>query len=515
MARRSQVLLAWLPFLVDAALASAALRLSYWLRFESGFFEAPKGVPPLAVHVPAFGFLLLVLLLSFHAFGLYRFRSGRSLGSELFLTFKAVTVAAIVGMAATFLYREISFSRVLFLQAWLISAVLLMLGRLAVRKGIDSARRAGWGATRVGLVGWGRTAGRLCRAVEGRASLGYHLVGWVGGRREVDAPCGVSYLGEIRDLRTICRSQDLEGVLVALPLEAHGEMAEIIRQVDGLGVDVKFVPDLVELVSRSATVSDVDGIPLIGVREFPLRPVDRVAKRTMDVVLSVLGLVLLSPLFAGIALLIRMGSPGPAIYRQRRVGRDGRTFVMYKFRSMRMDAEEGSGPTWAREHDARATRVGRHLRRLSLDELPQLVNVLKGQMSLVGPRPEREFFVKQFETAVHRYLDRHRVKSGMTGWAQVHGLRGDTSVEERTEYDIFYAENWSVALDVRILWRTFFHLLSGGRPRRRGITNPLPTESGRGNVHADEPMKSDPGRVHADETKAEGTEVRISSRGGP
>ncbi len=497
MARRSQILFAWLPFLVDAALAGLSLRLSYWLRFESGFFAAPKGIPPLEVHLPAFGFMLLVLLLSFHAFGLYRVRSGRLLAGELVLTLKAVTVGAVVGMAATFLYREVSFSRLLLFQAWLVSAVLLILGRLAVRRVIDSARRAGWGATRVALVGWGSTAARLGRAVRERASFGYHLVGWVGPEPGVLAPgvlahgaegaAAATYLGDIGDLREISRRLELEGILVALPAEAHGRMTDIIRQVDGEGIDVKFVPDFVDLASRSATVSEVAGIPLIGVREFPLRPVDRVVKRTMDVVLSAVGLIVLIPLLSGIALLIRTGSPGPVIYRQPRVGRDGRTFVMYKFRSMREDAEEKSGPTWAKDGDARATGVGRHLRKLSLDELPQLLNVLRGEMSLVGPRPEREFFVRQFETAVHRYLDRHRVKSGMTGWAQVHGLRGNTSVEERTEYDVFYAENWSVALDLRILWLTVLHLLSGGRLRGPGITNPLPHWNSRGRVHAEDP----------------------------
>jgi len=471
---------------VDAALASAALRLSYWLRFESGLFAAPKGTPPLGVHLPAFGFFLLVLLLSLHAFGLYRTRNTRALGGELLATLKAVTVAAVVGMAATFLYRETSFSRLLFIQAWLISAVILVLGRLAVRRMIEAARRSGWGTERVALVGWGKTAERLYRLVEDRASLGYQLAGWVGKKQEADRPPGPVHLGEITDLKSICRRLRLDGILVVLPSEAHGRMADVIRQVDGEGIDVRFVPDLVEQMSRSATVSDIGGIPLIGLREFPLRPVDRVVKRTMDIVLSAFGLLVLWPLLAGIALLVRAGSPGPVIYRQRRVGRDGRTFVMYKFRSMRADAEERSGPVWAREDDGRVTRIGRHLRRLSLDELPQLVNVLKGDMSLVGPRPEREYFVKQFETAVHRYLDRHRVKSGMTGWAQVHGLRGNTPIDERTEYDVFYAENWSVALDVRILWLTLLHLLPGGGGktpgRTRATTKPLREDTGRATV---------------------------------
>jgi len=476
MTRRSAVLVAWLPFLVDAGLVTLALRLSYWLRFESGLFAAPKGIPPLHVHVPAFGFQLLVLLLSLHAFGLYRARSGRSLGRELVLVLEAVTAAAVVGMAATFLYRDVSFSRLLFFQAWALSAFLVGAGRAGVRFAIESAQRRGWGGSRVALVGWGRTAWRLYDAVEGRPSLGYHLVGWVGRPEDPDRAPGAQYLGGIEDLRRICRDANLDGVLVALPQDAHERLTDLVARVDGQGIEVRFIPDLVGLMSRSARVSEIDGIPLIGLREFPLRPLDRVAKRVLDVVISAIGLVVLSPLMAVVAVLIRVDSPGPVIYRQRRVGRDGRTFVMYKFRSMRHGAEDRTGPVWAERKDARATRVGQHLRRLTLDELPQLVNVLVGDMTLVGPRPEREPFVRQFEGAVPRYLDRHRVKSGMTGWAQVHGLRGNTSIEERTEYDIFYVENWSVVLDLRILWLTVLHLLSGGGPKRSGGTKPLPTD---------------------------------------
>lgn len=478
MQRRAAILLAWLPFLVDAGLIALALRTSYWLRFESGFFGAPKGIPALESYVPAFGFLALVQLLSLHGFGLYRLRSGRLLGGELTVVLKAVTVGAVVGMAATFLYREVSFSRLLFFQAWVLSVVFLVGGRVLVRRVAERMYRSGRGASRVAVVGWGKMAERLYRAIDERPSLGYHLVGWVGEEDEREAPSGAQYLGRIEDLRRICRGLDLDGVLVALPLEAHGRLADVIRQVDGRGVEVRFVPDLVELMSRSAGVSEVDGIPLIGLREFPLRPLDRVLKRAMDIVLSAVGLLVIAPLWAAIALLVRLNSPGPAVYRQHRVGRDGRTFVMYKFRSMREDAEGESGPVWATEDDTRATRVGRYLRRLSLDELPQLVNVLKGEMSLVGPRPEREYFVSRFETAIPRYLDRHRVKSGMTGWAQVHRLRGNTPIGERTEYDIFYVENWSIWLDLRILWLTVLHLLAGGRSKAAGATKPLPAGAG-------------------------------------
>jgi exopolysaccharide biosynthesis polyprenyl glycosylphosphotransferase len=206
-------------------------------------------------------------------------------------------------------------------------------------------------------------------------------------------------------------------------------------------------------------VEEIDGVPLVGSRLYPLDRFDRLKKRTLDLVLSSVALVVLSPLLGLIVIAIRMGSKGPVFFRQPRLGRDGREFEIIKFRSMRVEAEEATGPVWAHRGDDRTTRVGQILRRSSFDELPQLWNVLKGEMSLVGPRPERRFFVDRFRRRIPRYLERHGVKSGLTGWAQVNGLRGDTSIEERTRFDIWYVENWSLELDVKILLLTCFRFL--------------------------------------------------------
>ncbi len=224
---------------------------------------------------------------------------------------------------------------------------------------------------------------------------------------------------------------------------------------------MQWVPDLFALHTSKMRLRELAGIPFISVREVSLSGADRIVKRTFDLVLSALALLVLAPVLLVLALAVKLTSRGPVFYRQERVGRDGREFDMLKFRTMRTDAEQASGPVWAQEDDPRVTPLGRALRRWSLDELPQFWNVLRGDMSLVGPRPERQVFVEQFSEQMPRYFERHRVKSGLTGWAQVNGLRGNTSIEDRTLFDLHYVENWSVWLDLRILLMTVHHVLRG------------------------------------------------------
>ena len=253
----------------------------------------------------------------------------------------------------------------------------------------------------------------------------------------------------------IARELDLDLVVMT----SAERIDEVYAQCQPLDVDVQLVPEILSMWTRRVRFEEVDGLPLLRLRDLPLVGWNGVMKRTLDLLVSGLLLILLSPLFLGIAITVRMDSPGPVFHRQDRVGRDRRHFTMLKFRSMRVDAESQTGPVWASENDPRRTRVGAFLRKWSLDELPQLWNVFRGEMSLVGPRPERPVFVEQFEQRVHDYYDRHRVKSGVTGWAQVHGLRGNVPIEERTRYDLYYVENWSLWLDLRILWLTLSAVL--------------------------------------------------------
>lgn len=255
---------------------------------------------------------------------------------------------------------------------------------------------------------------------------------------------------------TLVERENLEALILALPAEHHRKVLEASWQVEGREVDLKFVPDFYELMATKVGLSDLDGIPVLGLREFPLQGWNRIFKRGFDLIFSFTGLVLLSPMILMLALLVKLTSVGRVLYKQNRIGQDGRTFTIYKFRSMRQEAEAETGPIWASEDDPRQTRLGRFLRHSNLDELPQLWNVLKGEMSLVGPRPERPTFVENFREVIPRYFERHQVKSGITGWAQVNGLRGNTPISERTRYDLYYVENWSLGFDLWILFLTLF-----------------------------------------------------------
>jgi Undecaprenyl-phosphate glucose phosphotransferase len=287
--------------------------------------------------------------------------------------------------------------------------------------------------------------------------FGVRVVGYLDDQRPVGERLeGKDVLGGCEAVTRVLADHRIDQVFVALPMEAHAEVLKVLNAIEGELVDVKMVPDVLQFVTLRAAVEELEGLPVVSLAQSPITGWSRLGKRAMDLVLALTGLVVLSPVLGLIALGVRLSSPGRVFYRQERMGLDGRSFAMLKFRSMHPGAEAESGPVWAAVDDARRTRLGRTLRRFSLDELPQLWNVVKGDMSLVGPRPERPFFVHQFKTLIPQYMLRHKVKSGLTGWAQVNGLRGNTSLEKRIEYDLYYIQNWSLLLDVKILLLTLY-----------------------------------------------------------
>ena len=250
------------------------------------------------------------------------------------------------------------------------------------------------------------------------------------------------------------RRERVDHLYVALPLDEHVKMLGLVEATNREGVDIHVVPDLMQFIALRARLENLDGVPIISLNDVPLRGFNSVLKRAIDIGISASALAVFSIPFGIIAFLIRRASPGPVFYTQERMGLDGKAFDVYKFRSMHVGAEDDTGPVWARDDDPRATKIGRLLRRFDVDELPQLWNVLRGDMSIVGPRPERPYFVEQFKHRIPQYMLRHKVKAGITGWAQVNGWRGNTSLEKRIEYDLYYIENWSVGLDIKIMWLT-------------------------------------------------------------
>jgi Undecaprenyl-phosphate glucose phosphotransferase len=325
-----------------------------------------------------------------------------------------------------------------------------------VRELLERRWRAGIGLKRILIAGAGDLGRMLADRMLQHRELGYHVVGFVDDRAGGDhiGYRGLPLLGKLADVATVAHAERIDHLYVALPIEEHSKLVELMEVTSREFIDVKVVPDILQFIALRARMEDLDGLPVINMNDVPLQGVKAWIKRAIDIVLSLLAMIFLAIPFAIIAALVRWTSPGPVFYSQERMGLDGRAFTVYKFRSMYHDAEDTTGPVWARENDPRATPVGRWLRRFDLDELPQFWNVLMGEMSIVGPRPERPFFVQQFKHRIPQYMLRHKVKAGITGWAQVNGWRGNTSLEKRIEYDLYYIENWSVTLDLKIMWLT-------------------------------------------------------------
>jgi len=449
-----------LLFLVsDLAATFAALVAAYGLRFRAEIVPATKGVPDAALYYRLFPLIAVLWPIVYYFYGLYHIRRHRSRIDEGLAVLVATGLATLVLTALATLYRGFSYSRLVLALFFCADVLFVFAGRTAIRRYLEEAWRHGFGVRHVLVVG----AGRLGRAVVDKLAehpeAGLRAVGFVDddAGKHGQSYRGVPVLGATAEATFIAEARGADTVFLALPLEAHRTMLSVLKEVARTVPDVRVVPDLLQHITFRAGVEDFDGLPVVHLTQVPLTGWMSLVKRGVDVAISVAALLLLSPLLAAIAVAIRLEDRGPIFYRQRRMGLDGRPFDILKFRSMVPGAEDESGPTWASPHDSRRTRVGQFLRRWSLDELPQLANVVRGEMSLVGPRPERPEFVREFKEKFPQYMLRHRVRAGMTGWAQVHGWRGNTSLIKRIEYDLYYIENWSLSLDIKILWMTLRH----------------------------------------------------------
>lgn len=440
----------------DVLAVSAGLVGAYALRFSGWPIAVMHEPPALHLYLQALPVVLAVVLLGYQYAGLYLQRRGISGVDELSGIIRATTVAFLIILGVTFFYRSESYSRVVVFYAWGFTIVFATLLRGLLRRIQVKLRRRGVGVARMALVGLTETARRMAAHIRRYPGLGYKLIGYISEKPSAEASWqGVRVLGNMSRLDAVIRDEQLDEVIFALPAGAHSRLEEALMNTEAAGATFKIVSDLFGIITNPMSVEEIYGIPVFALKQTPLaRRSARACKRALDLICTVPAVILLSPVFLFLALLVRLSSPGPVFFRQERVGRDNRTFPVLKFRTMRQDAEAATGPVWARKNDPRRTTIGTFLRKTSLDELPQLFNVLRGEMSLVGPRPERPHFVEQFKRTIPHYLDRHRVKAGLTGWAQMHGLRGNTPIEERTKYDLWYVENWSLGLDVRILLRT-------------------------------------------------------------
>ena len=474
MVNRYNRLLVTVHVLSDAALGVSAFIIAYALRFHTGI-AAPKGVPPLEQYLLVAPFIAVLVPLGFQLQGLYRLRRGRSRVDDFFNVFVGTILAVVFGIVAT-LYTQTYFAgsaardRGLFEVSQLVWAIFLVLNviltyasRELVREVLERRWRAGIGLKRILIAGSGELGRLVADKILEHRELGYQIVGFIDVKAAGDhlGYRGLPLLGTIDEAPEISVRESIDHLYVALPPDQHLQMLELIDITSRECIDVKVVPDLLQVIALRARLEDLDGVPVININDVPLQGFNTIVKRVIDIGLSAVGLAALALPLGVIALLVRLTSRGAVFYRQERTGLDGKPFTIYKFRSMYDDAERETGPVWTRPDDPRVTPFGRFLRRSNVDELPQLWNVLRGDMSIVGPRPERPHFVEQFRHRIPSYMLRHKVKAGLTGWAQVNGWRGNTPLEKRIEYDLYYIENWSVRLDLKIMWLTlvkgFFH----------------------------------------------------------
>jgi Undecaprenyl-phosphate glucose phosphotransferase len=453
-------LLEQLMLVGDLALVGVSWLLAYWVRFHVAGPPLPyEDVPPLGDYMLMLLPILVVWSVSFRAFGLYRPRRIGSHLSEAADIAKASTMGALVLVAVmTFFFRGYDYSRVVIVYFWLLSIAVVWFSRAAFREGLRFARRRGYNLRYAVVVGDGELAATVVQRMQGRPDVGIQVLGVVGDDK--DEPAGARRLGSYADLRAVLDANTVDHVILALAHEDYGRLAGLLDAVGDEPVTIHVVPDLLRFASLRGGIEQFEGMPFIHLRESPLYGWSRLAKRVFDCVFSAAVLAVIWPLLLLLAAAVKLSSRGPVFYRQERMGLDGRRFQMLKFRTMEPDAEAQTGPVWARPADRRRTRFGAFLRRSSLDELPQFWNVLRGDMSVVGPRPERPVFVERFRQTVPGYMLRHKVKAGITGWAQVNGLRGNTSLEKRIEYDIDYIERWSVWLDIKIIAMTLVRVVT-------------------------------------------------------
>ncbi|MBI3943282.1 MAG: undecaprenyl-phosphate glucose phosphotransferase [Chloroflexi bacterium] len=462
MRRHMQSFLLLLLVALDGAFICVAFYLAYRLRRIT---EVPPAINilPFSDYAGMMVIQLASMWVAFFFARLYHRKHGVSRLDETSTVAGAVSIGTIVttAMVALIYKNDLDYPRLMVIYAWGLTIVFVALGRwfynglmaLLFEHKICDARTI--------IVGTGEIGRTILRRIEENPRLGYGVIGFVDGRVPHGRIHNLPILGTTGDLHRIIDDHHVDAVIIGLQSVTNDEILDIISRCRRGQVSIKVFPDFFQIMASEVTIDDLGGMPLLSVRDPALHGWKLILKRSVDILVSGLILILTSPLMLLIALLIRMDSPGPVFYVQERMGLDAKPFPMLKFRSMRIDAEAQSGPVWAQEDDPRRTHLGALLRRLSLDELPQFINVLLGDMSIVGPRPERPVFVDEFRKRIPRYMDRHWEKTGITGWAQVNGLRGDTSIEERTKYDLYYVENWSIWFDFKIMLLTVIQLFRG------------------------------------------------------
>ncbi|MCK4763856.1 MAG: undecaprenyl-phosphate glucose phosphotransferase [Candidatus Aminicenantes bacterium] len=440
----------------DIAAIILSFHLTFWLRFDSGLIPVPKGVPGFGKYLIIIPFLLLVHIVHFSYQGYYKIRLRRNRLDDLFLVVLNTIVSAfliifIFSYLSRYGHVDFEISHVFLMLYTPIAITAIFSLRMIIFKVFRGVFLKRNGVSKVLIAGTGELAKTTAGNLKKYDHFGIRVAGFLADKKNDR----VEVLGNFKDLEKVVKREGITDLVIALSSKEYKAIMSLIETANNLMIEVRMVPDFLQMFSLKAGMEHIEGIPIINLGDIPLRGWQLLFKRVFDFVSSLVGFILISPVFLLLAILIKVTSRGPVFYKQTRVGIDGKIFKMIKFRTMVVDAEKKTGAIWSPRGDKRVTSIGGVLRKFSIDELPQLINVIKGDMSLVGPRPERPELVDKFKDHIPRYMLRHSVKTGMTGWAQVHGLRGNTPLDKRIEYDIYYIRNWSFRLDFEILWRTF------------------------------------------------------------
>lgn len=458
MIKSNQQLLNRIHVVLDALIIILSYLLAYYIRIESSIFpEVAQGLS-LRYYLIALAFLVPFYLVLYDVFKLYVSKRLQGRKRELANLIKANSIGIIVFIVVLFFLEWTHFSRQMMFIFYCINIVLGTLERNVLRAILKSLRAKDYNLKHILLVGYSRAAEGYIDRLKENPDLGYRIHGILDNIKSKGTEYrGISVMGKLSELADILEQNSLDEIVITLGLSEYDYLENIVAQCEKSGVHTKFIPDYNNIIPTKPYTEDFMGLPVINIRNVPLTsPGNKFIKRCVDIVLGVLAAILFSPIMLITAILVKCTSKGPIIYAQDRVGLHNRPFRMYKFRSMEVQREQDEKGKWTQKNDPRVTGVGKVIRRLSIDELPQLFNVIKGEMSLVGPRPERPFFVEKFKEEVPRYMVKHQVRPGMTGWAQVKGYRGDTSIRKRIECDLYYIENWTLGLDIKIMFLTIF-----------------------------------------------------------
>lgn len=434
---------------MDAGIIGAAYFFSWYLRFKSGFFVQDAGVLPAKTYFSALFLIIPGYLLLYSIFQLYMPRRVKSYRKELMDIIRANGIGFMIFILVLYFIKQEHFSRQMLCIFFFINISLEFASRYLIRTILWKMRKQGLNQKHILMIGESQMAEQYMDRLRENPKWGYQVF---------------AHLKDEEKLERILEGNELDEVVIALRAEDYGKLERIVDVCEKAGVHTKMIPDFGNVISTRPYIEDVQGIPVIHVRRVPLNIMrNRAAKRAVDLIGATVAIILFSPVMLLTVLMVALTEEGSVIYRQERVGLHNQVFYMYKFRSMIMQDEEKEKAEWSTRNDPRITPVGKLIRRTSIDELPQLFNVLKGEMSLVGPRPERPQFVQKFRDEIPRYMVKHQVRPGMTGWAQINGYRGNTSIEKRIEYDLYYIENWTMVFDMKILILTIFKGFFDGR----------------------------------------------------